>query len=145
MYGVKMDMLTIAALARDASVNVETIRFYQRRGLLPQPLKPLGSIRRYGNEDVARVLFIKSAQRIGFTLDEVAQLLRLDDGTHCREAKEIAEQKLGEIRSRLADLERMEAILNGLVKRCSVSQGKVTCPLIESLQRVAPAHVSTKA
>lgn len=128
-----MQVLTIAGVARDAAVNVETIRFYQRKGLMPEPRKPLGGIRRYGPSDVARVLFIKSAQRIGFTLEEVAQLLKLDDGTHCNEAQEIAEHKLGDIRARLADLTRMEAMLTNLVKRCSVSRGKVKCPLIESL------------
>ena len=131
-----MEMLTIAGMARDASVNVETIRFYQRRGLLPQPQKPLGGIRRYGDEDVARVRFIKSAQRIGFTLEEVSQLLKLDDGAQCKEAKAIAEHKLSEIQHRLADLKRMQTALTELVKRCSASHGKVTCPLISSLHHV---------
>ena len=129
-----MEMLTIAGVARDASVNVETIRFYQRNGLLPQPQKPLGGIRRYGNDDVARVRFIKSAQRIGFTLDEVSQLLTLDDGTQCNEAKQIAEHKLGEIQHRLADLKRMQTALTELVKRCSAGRGTVTCRLISSLR-----------
>lgn len=128
-----MEMLTIAGVAREASVNVETIRFYQRKGLLPQPLKPLGGIRRYGEDDVARVRFIKSAQRIGFTLEEVLQLLKLDDGTHCKEAKAIAEHKLGEIQHRLNDLKRMRNALTQLVRRCSASRGRVTCPLISSL------------
>jgi len=136
MYGVNMKVLTIAGVARDAEVNVETIRFYQRKGLVPQPQKPLGGgVRRYGADEVARVLFIKSAQRIGFTLEEVAQLLKLDDGTHCKEAREIAEHKLEEIRSRLADLGRMETTLSSLVESCSVGRGKVKCPLIDSLQR----------
>jgi MerR family mercuric resistance operon transcriptional regulator len=67
---------------------VETIRFYQLKGLLPQPKRPYGSIRRYGQADVARVKFVKSAQRLGFSLDEVGQLLKLEDGTHCSEAAE---------------------------------------------------------
>ena len=129
-----MEMLSIAGVARDAGVNVETIRFYQRRGLMPLPQKPLGGIRRYSNDDVARVRFIKSAQRIGFTLDEEMQLLKLDDGTHCREAKEIAEHKLSEIRDRLVDLKRMETMLTALVKRCSVSRGRAACPLIDSIR-----------
>jgi DNA-binding transcriptional MerR regulator len=73
---------------------VETIRFYQRKGLLPEPDKPYGSIRRYGEADVTRVRFVKSAQRLGFSLDEIAELLRLDDGTHCEEASSLAEHKL---------------------------------------------------
>ena len=129
-----MQALTISGLAREAGVNVETIRFYQRRGLLPEPEKPLGGIRRYDHADVARVLFIKAAQRIGFTLDEIAQLLKLDDGTHCSEARAIAELKLAEVRERLADLQRIEAALTQLVDRCAARRGKVSCPLIASLQ-----------
>ena len=82
-----MQLLPISKLALAAGVNVETIRFYQRRGLLAEPDKPPRGIRRYDRADVARVQFIKAAQRIGFTLDEVAQLLQLDDGTRCSEAR----------------------------------------------------------
>jgi MerR family mercuric resistance operon transcriptional regulator len=81
-----LENLTIGVFARTAGVNVETIRFYQRKGLLPEPDKPYGSIRRYGETDVTRVRFVKSAQRLGFSLDEIAELLRLEDGTHCEEA-----------------------------------------------------------
>ena len=129
-----MQALTISRLARDAGVNVETIRFYQRRGLLAEPDKPLGGIRRYGETDVERVLFIKAAQRIGFTLDEIAQLLQLDDGAHCSEARAIAERKLDDVRKRLADLQRMETALAQLVDRCAARRGKVSCPLIAALQ-----------
>ena len=127
-------MLTISKLAREAGVNVETIRFYQRRGLLAEPIKPLGGIRHYEQVDVARVLFIKAAQRIGFTLDEIAQLLNLDDGMHCSEARAIAEHKLEMVREKLADLQRIETALAQLVGRCEASRGKVNCPLIEALQ-----------
>lgn len=72
------ETLTIGAFAKAAGVNVETIRFYQRKGLLLEPEKPYGGIRRYGPTEVARVKFVKSAQRLGFSLDEVAQLLKLD-------------------------------------------------------------------
>jgi len=129
-----MQALTISHMAREAGVNVETIRFYQRRGLLAEPDKPLGGIRRYGRADVARVLFIKAAQRIGFTLDEIAQLLRLDDGTRCSEARGIAERKLADVRRRLADLQRIEGVLTQLVGRCATRRGKVSCPLIAALQ-----------
>ena len=129
-----MQTFTISGLAREAGVNVETIRFYQRRGLLVEPDKPLGGIRRYEQTEVARVLFIKAAQRIGFTLDEVAQLLQLDDGTHCSEARAIAERKLDDVRTRLADLQRIETALTQLVDRCAARQGKVSCPLIDALQ-----------
>ncbi|TAM00963.1 MAG: Hg(II)-responsive transcriptional regulator [Paraburkholderia sp.] len=127
--------LTIGALASAAGVNVETIRFYQRRGLLPEPDKPYGGIRRYDEADVARVRFVKSAQRLGFSLDEIADLLRLEDGTHCDEASRLAERKLDDIRSKLADLMRMESVLSQLVCACHERKGNVSCPLIASLQR----------
>lgn len=129
-----LENLTIGTFAQAAGVNVETIRFYQRRGLLPEPNRPYGSIRRYGQSDVERVRFVKSAQRLGFSLDEVAQLLRLEDGTHCAEAAEIASARLTDIRSRLADLSRMESVLSELVGRCHKRRGKISCPLIASLR-----------
>lgn len=125
--------LTIGAFARVAEVHVETIRFYQRKGLLPEPDKPYGSIRRYGTADVARVQFVKSAQRLGFSLDEISRLLLLDDGTHCDEARELGEKKLAGVRDKLADLQRIEAVLISLVERCRTTQGKISCPLIASL------------
>ncbi|HCL7548001.1 TPA: Hg(II)-responsive transcriptional regulator, partial [Escherichia coli] len=112
----------------------ETIRFYQRKGLLREPDKPYGSIRRYGEADVVRVKFVKSAQRLGFSLDEIAELLRLDDGTHCEEASSLAEHKLKDVREKMADLARMETVLSELVCACHARKGNVSCPLIASLQ-----------
>lgn len=125
---------TIGALAETAGVNVETIRFYQRKGLMPEPEKPYGSIRRYGAAELARVRFIKSAQRLGFSLEEVGELLKLEDGARCSEARQLAEQKLVDVRQKLSDLQRIESVLAGLVARCSAVRGRVNCPLIASLQ-----------
>lgn len=137
--------LTIGVFAKAAGVNVETIRFYQRRGLLPEPDKPYGSIRRYGEADVMRVQFVKSAQRLGFSLDEIAELLRLDDGTHCVEASNLAEHKLKDVRAKMADLARMEAVLSKLVRACHAWQGQVSCPLIASLRdKKGLARVATR-
>jgi MerR family mercuric resistance operon transcriptional regulator len=127
---------TIGTLAETAGVNVETIRFYQRKGLMPEPEKPYGSIRRYGAADLARVRFIKSAQRLGFSLDEIGELLKLEDGARCSEARQLAENKLVDVRQKLGDLQRIEAVLAGLVARCSAVRGRVNCPLIASLQEV---------
>lgn len=127
--------LTIGAVASAADVGVETIRFYQRKGLLAQPQKPYGGIRRYGEADVARVAFIKAAQRLGFSLDEIAVLLALDDGTHCAEARQLAEQKLGEVRVKLADLRRMESALVQVVQACGRARATVYCPLISTLRQ----------
>ena len=129
-----LENLSIGAFGKAAGVNVETIRFYQRKGLLPEPARPFGGIRRYGRADVARVKFVKSAQRLGFSLDEIAELLRLEDGTHCLEASRMAEHKLQDVRAKLADLERMEFVLSELVHACHARKGNVSCPLIASLQ-----------
>lgn len=127
--------LTIGAFAKAAGVNVETIRFYQRKGLLPEPDKPYGSIRRYGMADVTRVRFVKSAQRLGFSLDEIADLLQLEDGAHCAEAREQAERKLLDVREKLAHLTRIERVLADLVARCGAVTGPVRCPLIAALHQ----------
>ncbi|MCI4440560.1 Hg(II)-responsive transcriptional regulator [Tibeticola sp.] len=136
--------MTIGALAQAAGVNVETIRFYQRRGLLRAPERTEGRIRRYGAPALGRLRFIKAAQRLGFSLDEVAELLRLEDGTHCAEASLLAAQKLRDVRERLADLQRMESVLSRLLHACQSSAGTVCCPLIEALQEGAvdgqPSH-----
>ncbi len=126
--------MTVGELARRASVNVETIRFYQRRRLLAVPSRPLGGIRRYGAEDLARLEFIKHAQRLGFSLGEVHELLRLEDGTHCQEARSLGESKLALVRSRLADLRHIERALRDLVSRCADGGGRLSCPLIAALQ-----------
>ena len=129
-----LESLTIGSFAKAAGVNVETIRFYQRKNLLPEPNKAYGNIRRYGESDVARVQFIKSAQMLGFSLNEIAELLKLEDGTRCTEASKLAERKLGDIRAKLAVLLRMETVLTQLVAACHTKKGNVSCPLIAALQ-----------
>ena len=126
--------MTIGALAKAANIGVETIRYYQRRGLVAEPDKPYGSIRHYDDQALARLQFIRTAQWLGFSLDEIAELLRLDDGTHCEEASSLAEHKLKDVREKMADLARMEAMLSELVCACHARKGNVSCPLIASLQ-----------
>jgi MerR family mercuric resistance operon transcriptional regulator len=137
--------LTIGAFAKAAGVNVETIRFYQRKGLLAEPQRPQGGIRRYGQADVARLSFVKTAQRLGFNLDEVAELLRLDDGEHCPQASLLAEHKLEDVRAKLADLARIESALSQLVQACHAGEGKLSCPLIASLQGAPDLDLATPA
>ncbi|WP_428832113.1 Hg(II)-responsive transcriptional regulator [Halomonas salifodinae] len=127
------DTLTIGGLAKAAGVNVETIRYYQRRGLLSEPERPPGGIRRYGAADIGRLTFVKTAQRLGFSLDEVAELLRLEDGTHCEEASALAEHKLADVRKKIEGLQRIEQVLDEMVHRCHTERGNITCPLIASL------------
>lgn len=128
-----MENLPIGKLALAAGVNIESVRFYQRRGLLGVPTKPYGSIRRYGDTELGRIRFIKSAQRLGFSLDEVAQLLNLEDGAQCDVAQAQAMQKLHDVRLKMADLKRIETALGELIDKCSQVKGQVSCPLISAL------------
>lgn len=129
------EVLTIGTMAAAAGVNVETIRFYQRKGLIAEPAKPLGGIRRYGVADVDRVKFIKSAQRLGFSLEGIGQLLRLDAGMQCAAAARLASRHLVDVRARIEDLNRIEAALVKLLGRCAHRRGDVACPLIAALYR----------
>lgn len=123
--------LTIGNLAKQAGVHVETIRFYQRRGLLREPPKPVSGFRVYPAEAVDRVRFIKRAQELGLTLNEVANLLRLGDG-HCAETREMAQQKIAVLEAKIADLAALRQVLMDLVKRCE-TETTGTCPIVVSL------------
>lgn len=129
----KANTLTIGGLAKATSVHIETIRYYQRRGLLMEPERPPGGIRRYGPADIDRLTFVKTAQQLGFSLDEIGDLLRLEDGTHCREAGALAEQKLRDVREKIRRLERIEKVLSDMAGRCRANRGTICCPLIDSL------------
>src|SRR5882757_4793181 len=125
--------LTIGILAERGGVNVETIRYYQRRGLLHEPLKPSGGFRRYPQESVKRVRFIKRAQSLGFTLDEILGLLALDERKACLETRGIAAHKLELIEQKLADLSKMKKSLFRLVRACDASAAGAPCPIIHLL------------
>ena len=132
--------MTIGALARAGGVNVETVRYYQRRGLLAEPPRPLGGVRRYGEEALRRLHFIRQCQSLGFSLDEVGGLLALDDGRHCTEASALAADRLKDVRARLARLRRIERALAELVSQCQRSRGRMRCPLIDALSSGAAVH-----
>lgn len=136
-YGVKptMQSMTIGQLATAAGVNVETVRYYQRRELLAQPKREPGSIGRYSEGALTRLRFIKRAQSLGFSLDDVQVLLSLDEGQACSSARELGERKLADVRERIQTLRALEDALQGLVARCSSNRRKVSCPLIEVLMR----------
>jgi len=125
--------LTIGRVARAAEVNVETIRYYHRRGLLDEPAKPSSGRRRYSSDAVRRVCFIKRAQQLGFTLEEVKGLLRLEDGRNCARTRLLAEQKLTVIEQRLATLARMRKMLKSLVAECTRGKRRRSCPIITAL------------
>ena len=131
--------MTIGQVAAQADVHVETIRYYQRLGLVGEPLRPLGGIRHYDSTTVARLRFIKRAQQLGFSLDEVRSLLALEDGQSCRETRALAERKLGVIEARLADLRRMQKLLKALIAECDSGKRPRACPIIATLTAADPA------
>jgi MerR family mercuric resistance operon transcriptional regulator len=128
------EQYTIGTLAKHAGVNVETIRYYQRRGLVAAPDRPLGGIRRYTQAHARRLRFVREAQTLGFSLDEVVDLLALEDGRHCREAERLGSRKLAMVRERITQLRRVEKALTALVDQCHCNTGKVRCPLIAALE-----------
>ena len=127
------DDLTIGILAKRSGVNVETIRYYQRRHLLQEPSKPLGGYRHYSPETVKRVRFIKRAQALGFTLEEISGLLGLDERKACLETREVAVEKVALIEQKIADLSRMKKDLSRLVRACDASSAGEPCPIIHLL------------
>ena len=124
--------LTIGKLAKQAEVTVETIRYYQRIGLLSEPAKSQGSYRHYPPDTITKIQFIKRAQQAGFTLKEIAGLLSLD-GTHCFEVRKIAEQKCQQIDAQIKDLTDLRNVLGNLVKRCQADAYTGHCSLIDAL------------
>ena len=127
--------LTIGMLAEAGGVNIETIRYYQRRGLLDEPTKPLGGHRRYAPEQAKRLRSLDEAQALGFTLDEVGALLTLGAASACIETLALATRKLALIEKKMADLVAMRQVLGGLVRQCDVGNGSVVCPIIDVLDR----------
>lgn len=127
--------MTIGIAAREAGVGVETIRFYQRRGLIGAPDKPFGGYRHYTSDVVKRIRFIKRGQSLGFSLDEIMTLLRLDAARACTETRDLARGKLAAIERRLADLERMRRVLSTLVARCDPERSEADCPIVRCLEQ----------
>ena len=124
--------MTIGRLAKAANVGVETVRYYQQRKLLPVPVAR-GAFRHYDPALTDRIRFIKRAQELGFSLDEIAQLLRLQDGTDRRAIRRISSQRLTQIEAKLADLKRMQHVLKHLVAACEGATPDRPCPIIDSL------------
>lgn len=127
------EKMTISRLAGAAGVNVETVRFYQRSGLIDEPARPHSGYRTYQGEDVRRIRFIKRAQLLGFTLDEIANLLKLE-GTHaCTSTRDLAAKKLAMVEAKLTDLLAMKSALATMVSRCDSEHPDGGCPIIQAL------------
>ena len=125
--------IKIGGLAGKAGVHLETIRYYQRLGLMPTPERDYGSVRRYGEEAVVRLRFIKRAQALGFSLDEVKRLLDLSTGEHCAETRTIAEQKKRLVEKKISDLRSIEVALDKLIRACGTGKKGRGCPIISKL------------
>ncbi len=131
-----MAAMSISQLARSAGVGVETVRYYQRRGLLPDPRPQktgAGGIRHYGPDEARRLRFIRSAQAAGFTLEEIGELLHLDSTDDRARAREMARERIEALDARIAELERARAALSRLARECAKG-GKGPCPIIAAFE-----------
>ncbi len=124
--------LTIGRIARTAGVNVETIRYYQRVGIVVEPAKPLDGYRTYSPDTVDRIRFIKRAQQLGFSLHEISELLELGDG-HCDDVRHHAEEKRTIIDQQINDLQKMRETLDALIQACQCDGDTSHCPIVETL------------
>jgi DNA-binding transcriptional MerR regulator len=123
---------TIAKLADAASVGVETVRYYQKRGLLGEPRRPGGGFHEYAQADVQRLQFIRRAQELGFSLDDIAELVSLSSEPDKQRVREITQRRSAEIRLRMDQLDAMASALDGLASCCAQSAGD-SCPIIAAL------------
>ncbi|NBB91129.1 MAG: MerR family DNA-binding protein [Spirochaetes bacterium] len=133
-----MDTLTIGEVARRAEIGVETIRYYEREGLVPQPERSESGYRQFPPDTVRRLRFIVHAKRLGFSLKEIAELLSLRVDTPstvaCNEVREHAERKLQEVEERMQALGRMKDVLGELIDSCRGRAATDPCPILRSLE-----------
>ena len=130
-----MSVLTIGKVAQQTRCNIETIRYYERESLLPAPQRTPGGHRLYNESMIKRLVFIRRSRELGFSMAEVRQLLSVVDGdvVSCEKVKGIAENHLHDIKTRIADLRKMQRILGELSQQCS-GENVPECPIIEVLQ-----------
>jgi MerR family transcriptional regulator, mercuric resistance operon regulatory protein len=124
---------TISGLAAAAEVSIETVRYYQRRGLLHEPARPPGGVRRYASAEVDQLRFIKRAQAMGFTLEEIRNLLKLRTQNACHATRALAVTKLRLIDTNIRELQQLREELAQLVTACDANAGESHCPVIERL------------
>ena len=127
-------MVTIGGLSKQTGCNIETIRYYERIGLLPKPPRTEGGHRLYEREQIKRLVFIRRSRELGFSLDEIRTLLRLVDGERytCQEVKTLTEEHLGDIKKKISDLKRLQKTLADISSQCE--GGMVPeCPIIDAL------------
>ena len=132
-----MNTYTIGRLAKAAGVGVETVRYYERRGLIPQPPRAGGSgWRSYSDEHLKILRFIRRSQRLGFSLDEIGDLLELreEQGRACHEVLATVQLKRREISDKIRDLRALQGALDGLARRCEQQETPMSCPILEALE-----------
>lgn len=125
---------TIGGLAKAAGVGVETVRYYQRRGLLSEPARPQGEVRRYGDEDLRRLKFIRSAQAAGFTLSEIGELLELSASNDRMRARQLAQTRVAALDEKIAELQQAREALSGLAAACA-KKSTGPCPILTAFDR----------
>ncbi len=132
-----MKTLKTGELAKQAGVNVETLRFYEREGLLAEPPRRASGYREYPPDTVQRIRFIQRAKELGFTLREIKGLLelRVDPETTCAEVKQQAAEKIADVKQKISDLRRIERALNKLLKTCRGSGPIDDCPILKHLEK----------
>ena len=130
-----MEALTISQVAKQAGVNIETVRFYERQGLIPEPPRRASGYRQYSSDFVKRIQFIKRAQTLGFSLKEITELLdlRIEPDTACDEVRNRAEQKVEAIEKKIETLVRMKRVLNELIVACNHRELTSECPILITL------------
>jgi len=131
-----MEYLSISQLAKQAEVNIETLRYYEKIGLIPAPARKSSGYRQYSPDYIQRIHFIKGAKELGFTLKEIQDLLelRVDADTTCDEVREQAEAKIETIEAKMKDLQRIKKALKKLTAACRTTGPTGDCPLLEALE-----------
>jgi Hg(II)-responsive transcriptional regulator len=132
-----MDILSIGQVARRAGVGVETVRFYEREGLLEEPPRRASGYRQYSEQVVKRIHFIKRAQKLGFSLKEIFELLmlRVDGQTSCAEVKQHTEAKIAEVEQKMIELQRMRQALLQVAVLCTGQGPASACPMLDALEQ----------
>lgn len=130
-----MDFLTIGKVARRAGVGVETVRYYEREGLIAEPNRRPSGYRQYDEQTVRRIRFIRHAKELGFTLREIRELLelRVDPDCSCADVRKLANAKIADIEQRIETLQRMKEALSALVTACRRRKRTDACPILEAI------------
>jgi MerR family mercuric resistance operon transcriptional regulator len=131
--------MRIGQLATSVGVNVETIRYYQRIGLIQLPEKPYGGVRSYNKDDLRRLHFIRRAQHLGFSLDDIRTLLQLSS-SDCQQVQKLATEKLKLVRGKLTQLRKIESALSRTIQQCAHREAPEPCPIIETLAERPDSH-----